>query len=180
MANSERKSYRGLALRACSRVLVFSGRSNRAELAGFLIYATALDAVLNLAFRLAFAGETEGWARLAADTVSFLPVFALLTRRLHDLNRRGWWCLFPIIIATRTEGLRATALAGYPDVRDWIESTFEPLNWVLVPGFLVVVFAAAFVQGTKESNRFGPAPTDDRHPSPETEMAGADMSAPAV
>ena len=168
----ERQNYRRLALRACARILVFSGRADRAELAAFLIYAIALDLVLNLAFRLALRGEAEGWARMAADVVLFLPVFALLARRLHDIGRSGWWSLFAVVAVARTAGLKALALAGLPEVRDWIESTFEPLNWILVPGFLIVVLAAAFVPGTKGANRFGEVP--------QRQTAGADTSAPAA
>lgn len=169
MEERERQSYRRLALRACARILAFSGRADRAELAAFLIFATALDFVLNLAFRLALDGEVEGWARLAADTVLFLPLFALLSRRMHDLDRSGWWSLFAVVVMARTVGLKALGLAGLSSARDGIESTFEPLNWILVPGFLIVVIAAVFVRGTRGANRFGEPP--------EKETAGANVSA---
>lgn len=169
---AERQSYRRIALRACSRTLVFSGRADRAELAAFLIYAVALDFVLNLAARLALEDEAEGWARFAVDTVLFLPVFALLARRLHDIGRSGWWSLFAVAVMVRTAALKALGLAGLADTRDWIESTFEPLNWILVPGFLALVIAAAFLPGTKAANRFGEGS--------QNETAGADISAPAA
>lgn len=171
---------RRLALSASARTLVFVGRADRRELAGFLVCAIALDAVLNLAFRLFLEGEMEAWARLAVDTVLFLPLYALLARRLHDLDRSGWWSLFPVLVILRAAALKAVALAGYPNVRDWIESTFEPLNWILVPGFLVVVIAAAFVPGSRGVNRFGPAPERSVSPPPHSETADADISAPAV
>ena len=171
---------RRLALSAAARTLVFVGRADRRELAGFLVSAIALDAVLNLAFRLSLEGEMEAWARLAADTVLFLPLYALLARRLHDLDRSGWWSLFPALVILRTAALKTVALAGYPGVRDWIESTVEPLNWILVPGFLVVVIAAAFVPGGRSINRFGPAPEAPPSPAPNSETADVDISAPAA
>ena len=165
------RSYRQLALSAWVRILVFSGRADRTELAGFLIYAIALDLLLNLAFRLALDGQAEAGARLGADTVLFLPIFALLARRMHDIGRSGWWSLLAVIIMARTAGLKVLALAGSPDVRDWIESTFEPLNWILVPGFLIVVIAAVFVPGVRGANRFGAVP--------QKETAEVDASTPA-
>lgn len=173
-------SMRRLALNACARSLVFSGRSGRAELAGFLVCAIAANVVLNLALRLALAGEPEAWARLAVDTVLFLPLYALLARRLHDLERSGWWSLVPAFVMLRMAGLKALALSGSPDVRDWIESTFEPLNWLLVPAFLIVVIAAAFVPGKKEANRYGPAPAPIAPTTEQSETADAEPSAPAA
>jgi len=170
--DGERQNYRRLALRACARILVFSGRADRAELGAFLIYAIALDLVLNVAFSLAFQGEMEGWTRLATDLVLFLPVFSSLARRLHDFDCSGWWSLFAVAAVARTAGLKALGLAGLPEVRDWIESTLEPLNWILVPGFLIVILAAAFVPGTKGANRFGEAP--------QKQAAGTDLPAPAA
>lgn len=171
---------RRLALRTSARTLVFAGRADRWELASFLVCAIGLDVILNLAFRLALEGETEAWARLAADTVLFLPVYALLARRLHDLDRSGWWSLFPALVMLRGAALKAVALAGHPNVRDWIESTFEPLNWILVPGFLMVVIAAAFVPGNRGVNRFGPVAEAPPSPVPQSETADADTSAPAA
>ncbi|HKT84974.1 MAG TPA: DUF805 domain-containing protein [Novosphingobium sp.] len=154
------------------RTLVFSGRSRRAELAAFVSCAVVLDFILNLVFRLALDDNAEGWARLGADTVLFLPLFALLARRLHDLGRSSWWSLFAVIVMGRTACLKALALADLSGTRDWIESTFEPVNWILVPGFLIVVIAAAFVPGTKGANRFGDAA--------QKQTAGAGLSAPAA
>lgn len=176
----EPTSLRRHALNACARTFVFSGRAGRAELAGFLIHAIVLDAAFNLALRLTLDAEPEAWARLATDTVLFLPVYALLARRLHDLDRSGWWSLVPAFVMLRMPGLKALALSGYPEARDWIESTFEPLNWLLVPGFLIIVIAAVFVPGKKEANRFGPVPGALASRPMKSKTADAETSAPAA
>lgn len=176
----EPTSLRRLALSACALTFVFSGRASRAELAGFLSYAIVLDAALNLALRLSLDGEPEAWARLASDTVLFLPVYALLARRLHDLDRSGWWSIVPAFVMLRMPGLKALALSGYPEGRDWIESTFEPLNWLLVPGFLIIVTAAAFAPGKKTANRFGPVPAALASQAGKSKTADAEPSAPAA
>jgi uncharacterized membrane protein YhaH (DUF805 family) len=178
MATGARQKYRDLALLACKRILDFSGRSSRIELGAFLIYAIALDAILNLIIKLTLDGDIEAWSRLATDTVLFIPAYALIARRLHDLGRSGRWALVPIFVLLRAPVLKAIALTGHPDARDWIESAFEPLNWLLVPAFLIIVIAAVFVPGRGAANRFGPSPVAVA--APDSETADADISTPAV
>ncbi|SLJ89248.1 DUF805 domain-containing protein [Novosphingobium mathurense] len=152
MAAGDNRPLRRLAMEACTRSLDFSGRSSRRELAAFLIWAMGLDLALNLAARIVLDGDAESWARLAFDTLLFLPIFALLVRRLHEFGRSGWWMLFILIAMARTFVLRALGIAGYPNVRDGIESWTDPINWVLVPGFLIVAVAALFMPVTRSAN----------------------------
>jgi len=152
MTAGENRPLRRLAMEACARSLDFSGRSSRRELAAFLAWAIGLDLALNLLARIIFEGDTESWVRLVLDTLLFLPVFALFARRLHDLGRSGWWMLFVLVAMARTFGLKALGAAGYPNVRDAIESWTDLLNWVLVPGFLIVAVAALFMPARRSAS----------------------------
>ncbi|GFM30801.1 DUF805 domain-containing protein [Novosphingobium sp. PY1] len=152
MTAGENRPLRRLAMEACARSLDFSGRSSRRELAAFLGWAIGLDLALNLLARIIFEGDTESWVRLVLDTLLFLPVFALFARRLHDLGRSGWWMLFVLVAMARTFGLKALGVAGYPNVRDAIESWTDLLNWVLVPGFLIVAVAALFMPARRSAS----------------------------
>ena len=102
-----------------SNYAAFEGRSNRGEywwwaLAAFFINMalTAVDmAVLGSSF-----GDVAVLSSLWA-LVTFLPNWALCVRRLHDINRSGWWLLLSLIpvvgiivllvwMATRGDGHR--------------------------------------------------------------------------
>ncbi|AIT78827.1 DUF805 domain-containing protein [Novosphingobium pentaromativorans] len=152
MTAGENRPLRRLAMEACARSLDFSGRSSRRELAAFFAWAIGLDLALNLLARIMLEGDAESWVRLVLDTLLFLPVFALFARRLHDLGRSGWWMLFVLVAMARTFGLKALGIAGYPNVRDAIESWTDLLNWVLVPGFLIVAVAALFMPARRSAS----------------------------
>lgn len=75
-------------LLAWQRCLVYSSRSSRKEFWVFVLVHTLVSAGcigVDIALDL----------RLGADViygiVSLLPLFAIVTRRLHDTQRSGWW-----------------------------------------------------------------------------------------
>ena len=90
---------------AFQQYFTFSGRSSRAEFWWFALFSLLGGVVLGIAD--AFMGTMDasgqglfsGLFRLAV----FIPSLALGCRRLHDINRTGWWQLlwllfFPGII----------------------------------------------------------------------------------
>nr|WP_010105424.1 DUF805 domain-containing protein [Verminephrobacter aporrectodeae] len=84
------------AVESClTQFAVFSGRATRSEfwwfalfrwllLMGFLILGAALDEVF----------ETIGWG---LSFLLLLPDLAVGARRLHDIDRSGWWLLLQVI-----------------------------------------------------------------------------------
>lgn len=53
----------------------------------FFVAASVVDGILGT------AGVLGGLFVLAM----FIPTLAIGIRRLHDINRSGWWCLIPIV-----------------------------------------------------------------------------------
>ena len=94
----------------------------------------------------------------------FIPGVALSFRRLHDVNKSGWWFGLPLI------GIFAcAALALMPSVvsYDNPETFYEKhalysLVYSIVAlgslGVLLYVFVLSFFKGTQGKNRFGDAP----------------------
>ena len=87
-------------LLALKNYAVFSGRSNRSEYWFYLLFnilfaviAVVLDSVLNLSFE----GMPYGFIYLIYVLVTFLPGLAVAVRRLHDVNKSGWFMLIALI-----------------------------------------------------------------------------------
>lgn len=78
----------------------FSGRATRSEYWYFLLFqiifaiaAVVLDSVLGLSF----AGLPYGFIYLSYILALFLPALAVGVRRLHDVNKSGWFILITFI-----------------------------------------------------------------------------------
>ena len=99
---------------------LFKGRASRTEFWYFLLYwaifyviIIAIDRVLGLNFinlkafpfseyiPLAKLYEDVGLLTVLYRPLTILPSLAVISRRLHDTNRSGWWCLMcvtPLVI----------------------------------------------------------------------------------
>ncbi|RQW62230.1 DUF805 domain-containing protein [Vibrio viridaestus] len=77
-------------LLAWQRYFDFSGRSGRQEFWVFMLF----HVVITILFILYDIFMPEGaWPDAIYSIISFVPVLALITRRLHDIGRSGWWGL---------------------------------------------------------------------------------------
>ena len=90
-------------LRAYARYFDFSGRSDRTEYWWFCVSFWLLVAgggLLDLAFfgtAVNAVGEPTGVFAPLTLLVSLIPSLAVTVRRLHDIDRSGWWCLIGLI-----------------------------------------------------------------------------------
>ena len=86
----------GTAIKTCfSKYAVFSGKASRSEfwyffLFGFIggIVAIIIDSMI-----LGFSNDDTGPISSIFTIITFLPYLAVGARRLHDINRSGWWQL---------------------------------------------------------------------------------------
>ena len=115
------------------RFFAVDGRIGRCR---FLVYSTLGTSTLGLALGMVAALlEIFSWRppignllEFTIGFVAFIPLLIMARRRLHDLDRTGWWLLALLL------GLFATAAA-----------VFMMLFLLLCPG-------------SKGANRFGPTP----------------------
>jgi len=84
----------GQAVSTCfSKYVTFGGRAGRPEYwywVLFTVVASMVLAIVDLAL-------PYNVLQLAFDVATFLPSVAVLIRRLHDVDRSGWWWLIVMI-----------------------------------------------------------------------------------
>ncbi|MDR1829062.1 MAG: DUF805 domain-containing protein [Methylobacteriaceae bacterium] len=115
------------------KYMSFFGRARRAEFWWFYLFTMVL----------ARTTEKIDWRLYLATVVIFMiPTFAVTTRRLHDLDYRGWWQIIPyaFLLGGMAVGHFAAVVVGL----------------VVFVGFLVCLGTP----GTKGPNRFGDDPLE--------------------
>ncbi|PID36284.1 MAG: DUF805 domain-containing protein [Rhodobacterales bacterium] len=96
-----------------SKYATFSGRASRSEYWWFVIFYSL--AALSLSFLDSFLfGDVQKDAALYFAIIdrpifssifayaTFLPALALTVRRLHDIDRTGWWALLGVFVLIGT------------------------------------------------------------------------------
>ena len=89
------------SIKTCfSKYGVFSGRASRSEfwwfaLFGFIggIVTMVVDVMI-----LGYSSEAYGPTNIIFTVITFLPYLAVGARRLHDINKSGWWQLIVLTV----------------------------------------------------------------------------------
>ncbi len=87
-------------LEAFKKYAVFAGRSRRMEYWSFVLFNFVFFAVLaGIDALLGTFSSTSGVGLLSGIYVlaTLVPTLALSVRRLHDIDRSGWWVLIYLI-----------------------------------------------------------------------------------
>jgi uncharacterized membrane protein YhaH (DUF805 family) len=132
----------------------FKGRAPRAEYWWFYL----LTIVAGIPARLLDKGlDTKGALDTLVSIAFLLPWLAVTVRRLHDLNRGGWWLLVFMV------GFVAAALFAVA-VSDSVSATaaFGPIG-LIVFALVMIALVVAYLffmmaPGTEGSNDYGPDP----------------------
>ena len=105
-----------------SNYVNFNGRESRSECWWFFLFGFILQFIGTVWD--AATGDTSGSGVMywIAYAVVFLPSIAVGARRLHDVNKSGWWQLIsltvigliPLIIWMATEGTKKNNSYGKP------------------------------------------------------------------
>jgi uncharacterized membrane protein YhaH (DUF805 family) len=89
-------------LMAFTKYAQFSGRSRRSEYWYFALFSTIISVIL------LFVGDAVGFPqlRLIYSLGVLIPSLAVAVRRMHDVNKSGWFLLIPIynLILACTDG----------------------------------------------------------------------------
>ena len=102
----------------------FSGRALRSEFWWFVLFSLlgGIVSVIIDVMILGYSIESNGPINLIFTVALILPGIAVTARRLHDINKSGWWQLIEltiigillIIIWNATEGEKKKNIYGPP------------------------------------------------------------------
>jgi uncharacterized membrane protein YhaH (DUF805 family) len=147
------------ALTPLRKYAQFSGRAPRAEYWWFYLFyiiayvaASIIDGILG----------TFGILIIFVALGLVIPVLAVGVRRLHDIDRTGWWLLAPILpYALGVAMMFPAILSGAADPANPFSMAGLGLVGILfLIGFAlaIVLFIFTLLPGTKGDNRYGPDP----------------------
>jgi uncharacterized membrane protein YhaH (DUF805 family) len=146
------------AIRTCLRKYVdFMGRARRSEYWWFLLFGVLVGIAAGILDRILAPGYV---ATRGTGPVGMIASLAVFVRRLHDLDRTGWWALifYGGLVVTIMVSMMA-AVAGAMGMA----GLFLLLRLALC--IWVIIWMAT--RGTIGANRFGPDPVvGDAAPSP--------------
>jgi|TARA_B110000438_G_scaffold239386_1_gene237623 uncharacterized membrane protein YhaH (DUF805 family) len=113
------------SIKTCfSKYAVFSGRASRSEFWFFVLFGLlggVISAIIDTMI-LGYSAEVNGPINLIFSVALILPSIAVTTRRLHDINKSGWWQLLwltviggiVVIVWNATEGEKKKNKHGQP------------------------------------------------------------------
>ena len=84
------------SIKTCfQKYAVFSGRASRSEFWWFALFTFIGGIVTSVADVMILGYVSEDWGPLNIifSIITTLPGIAVGARRLHDINKSGWWCL---------------------------------------------------------------------------------------
>jgi len=142
----------------------FSGRASRKAYWMFFLISSLISFALrsiDVMFRLYDKGSGVGLLSGVYSLVVVLPFIALTVRRLHDVNRSGWWLLAPI--ACYTVAMAAVlnmTLVLVEQVTAMMSGMIAAAFAVgfMITGIVVLVFLC--LAGSPGMNRFGLNPNE--------------------
>ncbi len=143
----------GQALKLClkSKLFNFSDRAPRSEFWWFMLGGWLIGLLLTVLNVIPLLGQIiyligNIWVIIASLSVS--------VRRMHDLNKSGWWLLFPYVAFITGLIVLAVGLAltsNMPIIAGWIILGLGGIS-------LLVFWIMMIMPGTVGINRFGPDP----------------------
>ncbi|HWE78694.1 MAG TPA: DUF805 domain-containing protein [Pseudolabrys sp.] len=76
--------------------VTFAGRASRSEYWFWVLFALLVEMAASIIDHSMFAFASTGPIEDLTSLILFLPGFAVSFRRLHDIDRTGWWWLIAL------------------------------------------------------------------------------------
>jgi len=91
----------GTAIKTCfSKYAVFSGRASRSEFWWFYLFGF-IGSIVTMVVDVMILGYIvpgEGPVNIIFTIITFLPYLSVGARRLHDIDKSGWWQLIVLTV----------------------------------------------------------------------------------
>lgn len=153
----------------------FKGRARRSE----YWYWTLFAIIVNVAVTILDGGE-DGVLAALAGLILFIPGLSVTVRRLHDINRSGWWLAgyYLTILATTiclVVWAASNGVSNYPDIPNSSDFTLQLVLAILlyilaIAGFGFTMLVWYCTAGTIGPNKYGEDPKyTERAEEPTTE-----------
>lgn len=84
-------------LKVLSNYATFTGRARRKEYWMFALVSTAISIALVVVGNILFGEEKGDSLSNLYSLAVIVPYIAVGIRRMHDINRSGWWILLPFV-----------------------------------------------------------------------------------
>ena len=146
----------------------FSGRSQRMEFWMWVLFILIVSTILRVIEQLLGIGPVLGSYQNSSiqaggngpisglfGLLIFVPGLAVTVRRLHDINRSGFWLLVPFGTLVIGVGLMISATMSGALVSGFV-SLFVAIGAYLLSVVALIVFMC--LDGTRGPNRFGSDP----------------------
>ena len=149
----------GEAIRVCLNKFVdFKGRASRSEYWFFVLFGMLINAGASVIDVAIFGpGETVQPLSTLSSLALLLPQLAASVRRLHDIDRTGWWVFGGMIAGVLFAAIAGFAVGsagpyGAPD-----DGTLMMLGvgGLAILAYVIVLIVFYCTKGTPGPNRFG-------------------------
>lgn len=170
----------GAAIASCfNKYATFSGRAPRSEYWWWVLFGVLVNFGIGIVAGItdvAMGSKVAGQIVQGVVTLAFLlPNLAVVFRRLHDLNRSGWWYGAMMIIVLF---LLVLAIPSFIRIHENQVNGYTPTDGINTFVFLVIavlglaegvlglmLFIWFCMAGTRGGNRFGPDPLRSGRPT---------------
>lgn len=149
------------ALLPLRRYTDFSGRAPRAEYWWYTLAITLLGLLAEYVDEAigSMVVGAYGPLSLILELGLFIPGIAVLVRRLHDIDRSGWWALLNLgayfFVAIAFLAMDPQTLFEQLDVTGSAVLIAVVFAWVFA---MIILLLFTVSRGTEGANRFGPDP----------------------
>jgi uncharacterized membrane protein YhaH (DUF805 family) len=140
--------------RGFNNYLIFSGRATRAEFWWWQLFNVVAQIVASI---VDAAAGLPGILGALSGLALLIPSISLATRRLHDINKSGWWQL--LWLAPVAIGLIIALVFWIADLHNW--GFYGTAIAILIVFTLIVVVLLIYWyvrQGDDGSNKYGQDP----------------------
>jgi uncharacterized membrane protein YhaH (DUF805 family) len=124
------------AVASClKKYAVFSGRASRPEYWYWILFYALIQIGTRILDAVVFPTPGATYVSSIFNLITFLPTLAVAVRRLHDVNRSGWWLLidltiigmiYPLLVWKCTKGtVGPNRFGDDTSGMDWVVSQFD-------------------------------------------------------